>query len=137
MDIQQHCKNINWEQVVTLLKTCGMGTIAPEKTKTAFTNSFRVFFMFDNTRLTACGRLLSDGVAQGCLYDIAVHPDYQGKGIGTTIVTALTHGLEHMNFMLYASPGKEGFYKTFGFRQAKTCMLRFDDPEKMKRFCYD
>jgi hypothetical protein len=38
----------------------------------------------------------------------------------------------HCNVILYASPGKEGFYQKFGFRRMKTGMARFIKKESMQ-----
>ena len=36
------------------------------------------------------------------------------------------------NFILYSSPGKEGFYESLGFRKLSTGMGLFYDMERMK-----
>lgn len=43
-------------------------------------------------KLVAFCRLLTDFVFRGSLWDILVHPDYQGKGIGSHL---LEYALEH------------------------------------------
>lgn len=35
------------------------------------------------------------------------------------------------NFILYASPGKEGFYKKLNFKRMKTGMAYFTNPRRM------
>jgi hypothetical protein len=35
------------------------------------------------------------------------------------------------NFILYASPGKEEFYKKFGFKKMRTGMVLFANRERM------
>jgi predicted GNAT family acetyltransferase len=42
---------------------------------------------------------------------VAVHPDHQGRGLGTQVIkrlTALAAG--HKKIILYANPGAEPFY---------------------------
>jgi hypothetical protein len=34
----------------------------------------------------------------------------------------------HKKFILYAVPGKEGFYRRFGFTRMRTAMAIFGDP---------
>lgn len=127
-----NCNNINWQNLMMLLKNAGMGTYTPALHKKAFENSFRVVFLFDNDDLIGCGRLISDGAYQGAIYDIAVDEKYRGLGLGKKIIKELMIDLDNINMILYASPGKEQFYEKLGFQLGKTCMLRFQNPEIME-----
>lgn len=118
---------VDWQAVKSLLGKENMATYSVEKHKIAFENSAKVLFVYDRESLIGCGRLLTDGSYQGVLYDIVVDSDYQGHGLGKTIVTELLKEQEDKNILLYASPGKEGFYQTLGFRRSKTAMCRFVD----------
>lgn len=120
---------VDWLAVKSLLGKENMATYSPEKHQTAFENSSKVIFVYDGESLIGCGRLLTDGAYQGILYDIVVSSDYQGHGLGKKIVAELLQGQEDKNILLYASPGKEGFYQTLGFRKAKTAMGRFIDAQ--------
>ena len=88
-------------------------------------------FAFDSDRLVGAGRALADGRDCSYICDIAVHPDHQGRGLGRAIVARLV-GLSagHRKIILYAVPGKESFYESFGFRRMTTAMAIFDDPAK-------
>ncbi|GCA62876.1 hypothetical protein KIPB_006360, partial [Kipferlia bialata] len=77
-------------------------------------------------RLIAAGRVLADGAACAYVSDIAVHPDMQGMGIGRSLVSGLLSRCKHhAKIILYASPGKEGFYRKLGFRPMSTAMAIF------------
>lgn len=88
-------------------------------------------FAFDNDKLIGFGRAISDGIRQAAIYDIAVLPEYQGKNIGRTIVSNILKCIPKCNFILYASPGKKGFYEKLNFKRMKTGMALFYDAEKM------
>ncbi len=77
------------------------------------------------------GRLISDGVRQSALYDVAVDPDYQGLRIGRKIVEHLMLKTPDCNFILYASPGKEDFYLKLNFKKMRTGMALFSNPKRM------
>ena len=81
--------------------------------------------------ITACcdgktvgmGRLVGDGAMYWYIQDMAVLPEYQGRGIGKNIVERL---LQHVyqntldgsftTVGLMAAQGKEGFYEKLGFK---------------------
>lgn len=62
-------------------------------------------------------------------------PSHQGTGLGKAIVQHLlerTRG--HKKILLYAVPGKEPFYKRFGFLRMTTAMAIFQNQqEQLKR----
>lgn len=123
--IETTTEGVDFLAVKSLLLKENMGTYTVEKHKTAFENSRKVIFLYDGDLLMGCGRLVTDGAYQGVLYDIVVSSDYQGNGLGKIIVTELLKGEEDKNILLYATPGKEGFYQTLGFHKSKTAMCRF------------
>ena len=74
----------------------------------------------EDERLVAMGRILEDGVM--CMvYDVAVHPLYQGRGIGSAVMERIVGHLERQSFQsvgLFAwdkNPVNGPFYERFGF----------------------
>ncbi|NDV96229.1 N-acetyltransferase [Dysgonomonas sp. 521] len=128
---QDNCENIPWEKVPSLLKRVGMGFADAATHKVSFNASYSVIFVFDDAELIGFGRIISDGVRQSAIYDIAVEPAYQGRRIGWEIVKRLMDTTPDCNFILYASPGKEAFYQKFGFKKMRTGMVLFSNPERM------
>ena len=126
------CTKVNFTALTNLLKEAGMAYRLPEEHKQAFENSAKTIFAFDEETLIGCGRALSDGVYQAVLYDIAVLPQYQGKALGRMIMEHLTEGLRKCNVILYATPGKEGFYRKFGFRKLQSGMGAFIHAQQMQ-----
>jgi len=124
--------DIDWQMVVIILRETGMANYTAERHKQAFENSHTVVFVFDSEKMIGFGRALCDGVYQAAIYDVAVLPEYQGKGIGKIIVDRIVRNCGGCSFILYAAPGKEGFYEKLNFRRMKTGMALFTDQEKMK-----
>lgn len=126
--------NIRGVQIQELLSKCGMSTYTADLHQKAFENSYKIILIFtkDFQKLIGCGRVLSDGCYQAAIYDVGIDPAYQGVGLGRVIMENLLEGIEKLNVMLYASPGKEAFYQKFDFRIGKTAMLKFVNGEKMK-----
>ncbi len=129
--IQKNCTDIDWELVPKILELVGMGFHEPSAHRKAFENSTSVIFVLDGTKLIGFGRAISDNAYQAAIYDVAVIPEYQGKGIGKLIVNNLAQSLPGFNFILFASPGKEKFYEKLNFRRLKTGMGLFVNEERM------
>lgn len=130
--LQFDTKNINWDLIVDILQKVGMSYHTSEIHKRAFDKSYTVVFAFDEDILVGFGRAISDGEYQAAIYDIAVLPSYQGKGIGKIIIQAIVKNSPNCNFILYASPGKEKFYEKENFKRMKTGMALFINNEKMR-----
>ena len=132
IDIRTDSNTVDWRQVAATLKEVGMGHHAPEVHEQAFAASHTTVFAWQGEAMIGFGRAISDGVCHAALYDVAVRPAFQGQGIGTRIVAAILAGLPPTcTVILFASPGKEPFYRTLGFRRMLTGMARFGDPPTM------
>ena len=132
LKIQHTCSGIDWDYVAATLKAVGMAYHEASVHEKAFKNSHTVVFVFDDATLVGFGRAISDGAYQAAIYDVAVLPEYQGKGIGRTIVDTITSGLPGCNFILYAAPGKDKFYEALNFRKMKSGMALFLDADRMR-----
>ena len=121
---------IDWTELSALYRAAPLGDKAPAHLELMFGNSMFRTFAFDGSRLVGAGRALADGYDCAYLCDIAVHPTHQAQGLGKDIVARLLRlAGHHRKIILYAVPGKEAFYKRFGFRRMKTAMAIFPDPE--------
>jgi len=130
--LKRDCTGVEWDAVRSILKSVGMGHHAPEAHRRAFEASYAKVFVYTDGRLIGFGRAISDGQYQAAVYDCAVLEDFQGKGIGRLIMEEIMGRISHCNTILYASPGKEGFYGKHGFRRLKTGMGRFLHDDGMR-----
>jgi aralkylamine N-acetyltransferase len=81
----------------------------------------------EKDQLAGFVRILSDGIRHAYVLDLIVHPSWQKRGIGTAIMTELMAwlGEDHLFPTLVSVPGKEAFYRRFGFKEqddGKTAM---------------
>ena len=134
LKIRNDCSEIDWQIIADSLKKVGMAYHEPEVHKRAFEASHTTVFIYENSQLLGFGRALSDGEYQGAIYDVAVLPEAQGKGIGKIIIESIKDNLPSCNLILYATPGMEGFYKKLDFGLMKTGMAIFTNPQTMARF---
>jgi GNAT superfamily N-acetyltransferase len=130
--------DIDWAELSALYRAAPLGDKPPEHLRIAFTNSrYRCVVRDAAGRLIGAGRVLADGVDCAYLCDIAVLPAHQGSGLGQAIVGRLVERARgHRKILLYAVPGKEPFYRRFGFRRLLTAMAIFPDAEAAVRRGY-
>jgi ribosomal protein S18 acetylase RimI-like enzyme len=131
IDIVYDCSETDWKVVSETLKRVGMAYEEPDVHKKAFEASHTAVFVYKAGRMIGFGRAISDGAYQAAVYDVAVVPEFQKMGIGRMIMEKILERLSGCNVILYASPGKEDFYRKLGLRKMKTGMALFRNPEKM------
>lgn len=131
--IQENCQGIDWEEVHRLLDSVHMASHPLTEMRRAFENSYRVVFAFEDDSLLGIGRAVSDGAYEAAIYDVAIRPDRQGQGLGALIVKTLLEGLPGMNVILFAMPGREGFYRKIGFARMLTGMASFVRRDAMRQ----
>jgi ribosomal protein S18 acetylase RimI-like enzyme len=125
---------IDWTELSRLYRIAPLGDKKPDDLKLAFANSRYKCFVFDAGVLVGAGRAVADGVDCSYLCDVAVHPDFQGRGLGAAIIAKLKElSAGHKKIILYANPGKEGFYRKFGFKRMRTAMAIFLDQDRAIR----
>ncbi len=119
---------LDWNELAALYRAAPLGNKSPQGLKTAFTNSMFRCLAYEDGALVGAGRALADGVDCAYLCDVAVLPSHQGTGLGKQIVARLVAQCSgHKKIILYAVPGKEPFYKKFGFKRMTTAMAIFEN----------
>ena len=124
-------ETVDWHELSNLYRIAPLGEKKPEDLQVSFNNSRYTCFVYNQGVLIGAGRALADGVDCSYICDLAVHPDYQGTGIGREIVSRLVElSRGHRKIILYAVPGKEGFYREAGFLRMRTAMAIFQDQSR-------
>jgi predicted GNAT family acetyltransferase len=124
-------ESIDWDELSNLYRIAPLGEKKPDDLSVSFSNSRFTCFVHDDNTLVGAGRALADGIDCSYICDVAVHPDYQGRGLGKEIVATLRDlSTGHRKIILYANPGREGFYKTLGFKRMSTAMAIFADQDR-------
>ncbi|HEY0064476.1 MAG TPA: GNAT family N-acetyltransferase [Telluria sp.] len=128
LDWSESLEQVDWEALSQLYKVAPLGDKLPANLKTVFANSRFRCFVYGDGKLVGAGRALADGIDCAYICDVAVLPAYQGTGLGKQIVASLVaQSRGHKKIILYAVPGKEPFYRKFGFRRMSTAMAIFED----------
>lgn len=88
------------------------------------------FSAWDSTgggqRLVGFARVLTDGIYRATLWDVVVHPDYQGRGVGEDLMNRiLTHPvLSTVEKFWLNTRDKSSFYEKFGFVRSEQGMVK-------------
>jgi ribosomal protein S18 acetylase RimI-like enzyme len=122
---------VDWDELSALYRAAPLGDKKPLHLKTVFSNSLFACFVYDGPQLVGAGRALADGADCSYICDIAVLPRLQGTGLGKQVVGHLVERSRgHKKIILYAVPGKEPFYRKFGFLRMKTAMAIFENQQQ-------
>ncbi len=128
--------NVKWEQLVDIFRRAPLGEREAGRLRRIFEQSTVCCFAWDGSELIGAGRAISDRISYAAIFDVVVAPEYQGRGIGKSIMDNLMKAAEAPNVILHSVPGKEGFYQKLGFRKMKTAMAKFALPEIQRRGGY-
>lgn len=122
---------IDWEELSELYRAAPLGEKTPLHLQKVFSNSMFQCFVYESGKLVAAGRAVADGADCSYICDIAVLPSHQGTGLGKQVVRDLVEmSRGHKKIILYAVPGKEPFYRKFGFLRMNTAMAIFDNQQQ-------
>jgi ribosomal protein S18 acetylase RimI-like enzyme len=131
LEWKETTREVDWDELSALYRAAPLGDKKPQHLRTVFSNSMFTCFVYENSRLVGAGRALADGADCSYICDVAVHPSHQGTGVGKQIVGRLVENSRgHRKIILYAVPGKESFYRIFGFLRMKTAMAIFDNQQQ-------
>jgi ribosomal protein S18 acetylase RimI-like enzyme len=123
--------DVDWDELSALYRAAPLGDKKPPYLRTVFSNSMFKCFVYEGSQLVGAGRALADGGDCSYICDIAVLPRLQGVGLGKQIVGHLVEKSRgHRKIILYAVPGKEPFYRKFGFLRMKTAMAIFENQQQ-------
>lgn len=122
MDIKIDYK-ITQNEFLEMLESVGWKTFSLEQVKKALKNTMYMVKISVNGILAGIGRVVGDYSTVCILTNICVKPEFQHKGIGSTIVRELKHLIESnvkdgekIQIELTPTAGNEKFYEKEGFK---------------------
>ena len=123
-------RTIDLYELEELCDAVGWSRRPIRKVRKAIQNSFLVITMWEQKgnrrRLIGFSRATSDHAFNATIWDVVVHPDFQGKGLGKALMKQLIKKLRSediSNVTLFADPDVVSFYQGLGF---------MPDPEGIK-----
>ncbi|MEM6716005.1 MAG: GNAT family N-acetyltransferase [Cyanobacteria bacterium P01_C01_bin.147] len=96
-----------------------------EEMAIAIAHSHPVVTVWAHDTLIGFARATSDGVYRATIWDVVVHPDYQGAGLGRKLVqTVLSHPLMSRIERVYLmTTNQQAFYERIGFEENQTTTM--------------
>ncbi len=113
---------LDYDTYFALRESVGWNNFSKEQAQKAISNSFYSVTIEHASEIIGMGRVVGDGM-YFTVVDIVVAPEFQGKGIGTTIIQTVLQAIENsmcensrVSVQLLSEPGKEEFYIKQGFK---------------------
>ncbi len=97
----------------------------------AIANSEPVISVWDEERLIGFARATSDGIYRATIWDVVIHPDYRGAGLGRKLVeTVLSHPrMNRVERVYLMTTHQQRFYERIGFEcNSSTTMVLHNQP---------
>lgn len=89
----------------------------PDSLQAAISNSHTVISAWDNDRLVGLINALSDGAMTAYFHYLLVHPEYQSRGIGRTLVNVILEVYkDYARKVVIAYDREIPFYEKCGFK---------------------
>lgn len=124
-------EQIDFEQLLNLFKISAFWaqTRSIEELKIAVENSNPVVTVWDYEKLIGFARANSDKIYRATIWDVIVHPDYRGLGLGRKLVeTILTHPqVNRVERVYLMTTHQQSFYKKIGFVENQTTTMLLEN----------
>ena len=96
--------------------------------KKMLANSNVAISLWDGKKLIGFARVLTDFVYRATVWDVIIHPDYQGQGLGKLIMDkVLKHPkLKKVSYFWLITSDKQKFYKKLGWKMEENWSMYWD-----------
>jgi ribosomal protein S18 acetylase RimI-like enzyme len=91
----------------------------------AIANSEPVISVWEKELLIGFARATSDGIYRATIWDVVIHPEYQGNGLGSKLVeTVLSHPrMQKVERVYLMTTHQQEFYEKIGFQANNTTTM--------------
>lgn len=117
--IREGTEGIQVDDIEVLFNDAGWVRNTPtwqkEKFSLIFKNSTWAYTVWDNNKIVAMVRVISDKIMYANILDLLVLSEYRGKGIGKKLVELCVQKLPHGDWFAHTSSNNFDFYRKSGF----------------------
>ncbi len=91
-------------------------------------NSDVAISLWDGKKLIGFARVLTDFVYRATVWDVIIHPDYQGQGLGKLIMEKVVNHpkLKKVSYFWLITSDKQKFYKKLGWKMEENWSMYWD-----------
>ena len=109
-----------------------------EDLNVAITNSDPVISIWDQDQLIGFARATSDGIYRATIWDVVIHPDYRGAGLGSKLVeTVLSHPrVRRVERVYLMTTHQEHFYQKIGFQTNTSTTMVLHNQTSVENFSF-
>ncbi len=117
LEIKHHIPDV--DSYLRLRKNTGLSPRSRKAAELGLPNTLFAVTVYDDQKVIGMGRVIGDG---GCNYevvDVAIEPEYQGKGLGRSLMEAITTYLDKNapeGSYISMIADVPAFYQKFGFK---------------------
>ncbi|WP_116125521.1 GNAT family N-acetyltransferase [Lewinella sp. IMCC34183] len=114
-------------EIIDLFRSAGLNRPVddPDRIRAMYAGSDLVVSAWEAGRLVGISRSLTDWHWNCYLADLAVHPDYQHRGIGRALIERTAERLGgRVMIHLIAAPSAVDYYEKVGFLPRPACFFR-------------
>lgn len=128
--IEYIANKITLDEYLSIRSAVNWKQLSKTQASAALKNSLYLMGAYEDGRLIGMGRVVGDGAVICYVQDLIVLPNYQGRGVGSMVLKALTEYVKsitepgtEMMFGLMCAKGREQFYEKHGFIARPTSAL--------------
>ncbi len=115
--IYEFNKKVSSKALADLREAVGWNRMEKEYNNPLLTSYFHIA-VYEENNLIGYIDCVSNGVTDAYIQDLVVHPDYQGRGIGTALMNKMIGHLKEKHIYMISVVFEESlkpFYRKFGF----------------------
>lgn len=125
LEIKTDCENVDWQQLAEVYVAAFNGIQTAELIEKVFVRSYATRIAILDGRIVGGVYAFSDGELDATIHGLAVHPEFQKRGVGRALMESLLEQFPpHIALLLTAEAAHQPIYRKFGFRPLKTAMAK-------------
>ena len=133
LEIKTDLEDVDWQRLAEVYVAAFNGIQTAELIEKVFTRSFATRIAVLDGLIVGGVYAFSDGELDATIHGLAVHPQFQKRGIGRALMESLMAQFPpHIALLLTAEAAHQPIYRKLGFRPLKSAMAKGFPEEDME-----